>query len=98
MDNDEFINAKLLVKKVMGSLHINTDSDSRYQMISRWDMIIGEKFVGHIGLKEIKGDTLVVKTDHPAWSQLFSMQQGIVIKKIQKEYPSLGIRKILLLS
>jgi hypothetical protein len=41
---------------------------------------------------------LVVRADHPAWSQLFSMQQGKIISKVRKEYPSLGIRKILLLS
>jgi hypothetical protein len=98
VDDKEFIDAQLLVKKVMGSLNIDTDSDKRYQMISHWDEIIGEKFVGHITLKEIKGDTLVVRADHPAWSQLFSMQQGKIISKVRKEYPSLGIRKILLLS
>jgi len=97
-NEDNFIDAQMLVRKVMGSLHVDTDKDTRFIMFSHWDQIIGEKFIGHIELKEIRGDTLVIKADHPTWANLFSLQQNKVLKAIQNTYPILGIRRILLVS
>lgn len=63
-------------------------------IILNWNKKFGKEFKGHIKIKEIKLDTLILKADHPAWAQKANMKKNTILRKIKKEFPSTNIKSI----
>jgi hypothetical protein len=59
-----------------------------------WEEIAGEKIASQSEIRDIKNNTLIVEVYHPGCSQLLNMQQKVLLKKIHRLYPELGIEKI----
>ncbi len=59
-----------------------------------WKKIVQGEYYKHLKVKEIKFNTVIVIADHPAWAQKANMSKMAMLKKIQKEFPSLGVTAI----
>lgn len=61
---------------------------------SRWTQLAGERLACHTKIFTLEKGHLVVDVDHPGWMQLFQLEQGRILKALQRQFPSLGIQKI----
>lgn len=59
-----------------------------------WDRIAGEPLSHHTRVADIMGRQLVVEVEHPGWHQMLLFQKREILRKVQKEYPSLKLRGI----
>lgn len=93
----EILGTTEMVNLLLKKLHIDRE-DPKVAMRFSWKDIVGERFAPHIQPVDIKNNVLIVKSDHPAWSQLFLMDARKILKLINEKYPSLGIKRIAIVS
>ena len=70
------------------------DTNPYAPVVRTWDSIVGPDLIGHCSLQDIKGSTLIVKVDHPAWAVVVSMRKQKIIEHISKMYPELQIKRL----
>ncbi|HOV37708.1 MAG TPA: DUF721 domain-containing protein [Spirochaetales bacterium] len=75
--------------------HLNFQKGESYvSFFSDWISLVGPDLACHVHPVDIRHEALLVEVDHPGWMQLFQLQEGRILKKIQKKHPSLPIRSI----
>jgi hypothetical protein len=75
--------------------HLNFQKGESYvSFFSDWISLVGQDLACHVHPVDIRHEALLVEVDHPGWMQLFQLQEGRILKKIQKKHPSLPIRSI----
>lgn len=71
---------------------LNVDAEADYiSLFSQWEKISGTEIASHTRIKDVRGSTLIIESDHPAWSHMVTMNREGIIRKIRKAYPELGI-------
>lgn len=86
------MSSKQLIELFLSKLKVeNVDECS---ITLNWIKIVQGEYYKHLKVKEIKFNTVIVIADHPAWAQKANMSKNIMLKKIQKEFPLLGVRAI----
>jgi predicted nucleic acid-binding Zn ribbon protein len=74
---------------------IGIDGRDEYSsLFQRWSGFVGDSLASHSKVVDIVNGFLVVRMDHPGWYQTFQFQEASILKRIQKQYPELGIRGI----
>lgn len=91
------LDTRQVLDLIMHHLHIDKN-DPKVDMSFNWVDIIGSRLAPHISLVDLKNDALLVRADHPTWAQLFSLDQKKIVKKLNMTYPSLGIKRIIILN
>ncbi len=82
-------------EKVLGILlsRLHCDENSPYAALHRgWMQIIGPDLIAHVKVSDVKGRTLVVEVDHPAWSNIVMMRKKQIIKRVRDLFPALDIK------
>lgn len=98
IDEDERIatkdamSSKQLIDIFLSKLKVENIDDCSITL--NWRKIVQGEYYKHLKVKEIKFNTVIVIADHPAWAQKANMSKNTMLKKIQKEFPSLGIQAI----
>lgn len=59
---------------------------------SAWGKAAGERLAAHSRPVDIRNGILLVEADHPGWIQLLQMEQEYVLKRLQRDFPKLGIK------
>lgn len=89
---DEAMSSKELIKIFLNKLHIEQNDELKLTL--KWNKIVNGELSKHLKVKEIKFNTVIISADHPAWAQKGNINKTRLLKKIQKEFPSLGIQSI----
>lgn len=59
-----------------------------------WEKIAGDKIGLNSEIRDVIDENLIIEIDHPGWKQLILLKEKYIIKKINKEFPDLPIKKI----
>ena len=62
------------------------------KLISSWEKIIGTDLAAHIKVKDLKGATLILESDHPGWAQIFYMKKSAIMRKMKKQFPRVAVK------
>lgn len=87
------MSSKDLIQIFLTKLNI-TENYPDSDILLNWNETIGKDFQGHLRIKEIKRDILILKADHPAWAQKANMKKNVILRKIKKEFPKTQIKSI----
>lgn len=60
-------------------------------MFRSWRRIVGDRIADHAEPVDIRSHALVVEADHPGWVQMVMMERTRIIRRINREFPQLGI-------
>lgn len=60
------------------------------ELIEKWEQIIGPLVYKHTRPLKLNKKRLVIVTNHPAFSQQLSFLKDEILKKMKREFPSLG--------
>jgi hypothetical protein len=63
-------------------------------LYTTWDRIAGEPLSHHTRVADIAGRRLIIEVEHPGWHQMLLFQAKAILRKVQKEYPSLNVKEI----
>lgn len=86
------MSSKQLIDMFLSKLKV--ESIEECSITLNWGKIVQGDYYKHLKVKEIKFNTVIVVADHPAWAQKANMSKNTMLKKIQKEFPSLNINAI----
>jgi len=70
------------------------DIEKWIPMFKKWKSIVGEGLDCHSRAREINKGMLLVDVDHPAWMNLFQMNQEKILDKLKKNFPEFKIISI----
>lgn len=59
-----------------------------------WKEISGEKIGLNTKIKDVEDGKLIIEIDHPGWKQLILLKERYILKKINKNFPELQVKKI----
>ncbi|MGL1893720.1 MAG: DUF721 domain-containing protein [Spirochaetaceae bacterium] len=59
-----------------------------------WNEITGDKIGNNSEIKDIVDGNLIIQIDHPGWKQLILLKEKYILKKINKKFPELSVKKI----
>ena len=62
------------------------------KLISSWEKMIGTDLAAHIRVKDLKGTTLILESDHPGWAQIFYMKKSANMNKMRKQFPRVAVK------
>ena len=93
LENENFIHAGELIKSLIDKL-LPSGKHEHFRLSAGWEEIAGTEVAMHVFPRDIEGGILILETDHPGWSQKIMMTQGYLLRKIQKKYPQLEVKKI----
>lgn len=91
------VDSKRMLSLVLDRLHIDKD-DPSLEVTMHWKDIVGAKYAEHVKILDIRKDVLMLQSDHPSWSQLVSMDKQRILRVLNRDYPSLGIKRIVFVS
>lgn len=75
--------------------HFDIRDDKGYSgFFKAWRELVGENLAGHCQPADIRKGMLIVRVDHPGWMQEMKLVEKQVLKTIQKQFPSLEIRRL----
>lgn len=84
-------NAKDLIARFIDSIGIH-DEQGVVPFVRSWPNIAGRDVAAHSQVLDIKNRAIVVGVDHPAWLQRLHMERDRIVARVQREFPSLGVR------
>lgn len=97
-ENENFTYAGELMKNLIDRLLPNgflpDGKKDYYKMTAGWEEIAGTELAMHVFPRDIEKNSLILEADHPGWSQKILLKQGSILRKIQKKYSQLEIRRI----
>ncbi len=82
-----------IIDELFSDLHVEEEA-GYISLFRQWEVIAGTDIASHTRIKDIEGCTLIIQSDHPAWSHLVTMNREGIIRKIRKAYPALGINTL----
>ena len=56
-----------------------------------WTAVAGEDIAAHSQVKDVVRGSVLVEVDHPGWLQMLQLKKNIILTKMQKAFPELGI-------
>ena len=59
-----------------------------------WPSLVGEEAAEHLWIQDIKGNTLLLATDHPGWVQVARLRKNEILEKIKGRFPDKNIDNI----
>ena len=59
-----------------------------------WPALVGEEAAEHLWIQDIKGNTLLLATDHPGWVQVAQLRKNEILEKIKARFPDKYIDNI----
>ncbi len=68
-----------------------TEKNPYVTFCMNWQSLVGPRLYPHIKPIDVHNGTLVVSSDHPTWTAIAQLQSNMIIGRISKKYPSLGI-------
>jgi|GEM_PF-4138003 len=80
--------------KYISSLIQQVEKHPYAPLLRAWNVIIGEKYLGHAIIDHIQGETLVVTVDHPAWITKLHMEEQNFLRALKRKVKEISIKKI----
>jgi hypothetical protein len=84
---------------IISALFNNSSSEhgSFVQINRNWRKIVGdERLADHCRPEDMDGNSMRISFDHPGWIQSFKMNQRLILKRINTQYPDLNIQSLIL--
>ena len=82
-----------LLKEVLARAHVDPEAPQT-RIYQTWDQILGADLAGRARLRDIDRGRLLVEVDHPAWVQLIQMRQRTILRRVQRQFPVLGVKRL----
>ena len=82
-----------LLKEVLTRAHVDPEAPQT-RIYQTWDQILGADLAGRARLRDIDRGRLLVEVDHPAWIQLIQMRQRTILRRVQRQFPVLGVKRL----
>jgi len=74
---------------------LHCDESNPYARLSRnWMEIVGPDLAPHMKIMDVRGHSLVLVADHPAWTNLVLLRKRQIIARVQAQYPQLDITQL----
>ena len=86
--------ASELINAMMDGLLQNDMQREAVSLFSAWAEIAGLNESAHSKIEEVENGVVFVRVDHPGWLQKLEMKRSGILKKLQKNYPELGIKTV----
>ena len=75
----------------------SSDHGSFVGINRNWKNIVGdERLSDHCRPEDMDGNSMRISFDHPGWIQSFKMNQTMILKRINNQYPDLNIQSLIL--
>ncbi|AFG36114.1 DUF721 domain-containing protein [Spirochaeta africana] len=94
MDNSSYSKAGDLLGGLMDLLGADGGSEIA-RLFQTWRSIVGDDIASHSAIEDIRNGTVIVVVDHPAWMQQIQFRQQHLLKRMQREFTQLEIKRIL---
>ncbi|TVQ26600.1 MAG: DUF721 domain-containing protein [Spirochaetaceae bacterium] len=59
-----------------------------------WKEVAGERIAAHTQPVDVRGHTLIVESDHPAWTQMVMMNRSRILKQLSGRFPELHLTSL----
>ena len=59
-----------------------------------WREVAGERIAAHTQPVDVRGHTLIVESDHPAWTQMVMMNRATILKQLSGRFPQLQLTSL----
>ena len=82
-----------LLKEVLTRARVDPEAPQT-RIYQTWDQILGADLAGRARLRDIDRGRLLVEVDHPAWMQLIQMRQRTILRRVQRQFPVLGVKRL----
>lgn len=66
------------------------------RIFQSWQLVVGPDLASHSAIEDIRNGCVIVVVDHPAWLQLLQQREQYFLKRLQRDYPSLKLERMLL--
>ena len=80
---------------ILRSILKDTDlskAEKACSLYTAWERIAGEPLSHHTRVADIIGRKLVIEVEHPGWHQMLRFKEKAILRRVQREYPSLEVR------
>ncbi|ADN00980.1 DciA family protein [Spirochaeta thermophila] len=75
--------------------HIAPEQGEMYlRFFHMWRRILGERLAYHCRIEDVEKGVVKVVVDHPAWLAEVHFKERYILSRLQKDFPSLGIRRL----
>lgn len=71
-----------------------SDCEDSFSFANSWESIVGVDLSAHSRILDIKNGNLIIEVDHSVWIQELQFRKTKILKKIQKQYPALSVKKM----
>ncbi|GAB6091058.1 DciA family protein [Spirochaeta dissipatitropha] len=66
------------------------------RIFQSWQLVVGADLASHSAIEDIRNGCVIVIVDHPAWLQLIQQREQYFLQRLQRDYPSLKLERMLL--
>ena len=80
-----------ILKELFASIKLDQRKETLFDV---WPSLVGEEAAEHLKIKDIKGKTLTLETDHPGWIQVAQLRKNEFLEKIRERFPDKNIDNI----
>ena len=80
-----------ILKELFASIKLDQRKETLFDV---WPSLVGEEVAEHLRIKDIKGKTLTLETDHPGWIQVAQLRKNEFLEKIRERFPDKNIDNI----
>ena len=80
-----------ILKELFASIKLDQRKETLFDV---WPSLVGEEAAEHLKIKDIKGKTLTLETDHPGWIQVAQHRKNEILEKIRERFPDKNIDNI----
>ncbi len=80
-----------ILKELFASIKLDQRKETLFDV---WPSLVGEEAAEHLKIKDIKGKTLTLETDHPGWIQVAQLRKNEILDKIRERFPDKNIDNI----
>lgn len=80
-----------ILKELFASIKLDQRKETLFDV---WPSLVGEEAAEHLKIKDIKGKTLTLETDHPGWIQVAQLRKNEILDKIRARFPDKNIDNI----
>ena len=63
-------------------------------LFSEWKYIVGDTLYNHVFLQEIVKTKMIVKCEHPAYKNIFRMNEHQIMARLREKFPEYNIKSI----
>ena len=63
-------------------------------LFQSWREVAGDRIADHTQPVDVRGHTLIVESDHPAWTQMVMMHRSRILKQLTNRFPKLELTSL----